>query len=99
MNTSNPIVIVLLALVVITLMGMLAALVSVVTKASKSDRDAPVLAPAEASKELFGTSNSNPYSVYEFTDPVTYKRYLVFISYHGLHVVEAPRPVTPLEKQ
>jgi len=54
------------------------------------------LAPPTASKQIFDGSS---YNVYEFTDPTTYKRYLVFrTGTNGLFVVEAPLPVTALEK-
>lgn len=56
----------------------------------------PALAPSEASKQL---SSNAAYDVYEFTDPVTYKRYLVFRATQCISVVEAPRPVIPLEKK
>lgn len=65
-------------------------------KTSFSPTPEPVLAPTEASKQLFGNEE---YKVYEFTDPVTYKRYLVFRGIYSLSVVEAPRTVLPLEEK
>lgn len=65
-------------------------------KTPKTNTPEPVLAPAEASKILFEDAR---YRVFEFTDPVTYKRYIVFDTYRGVSALEAPRPVLPLEEK